>query len=191
MNMSTVRPHICGYHSWVPPALVILGAFFLLVGLGHPATAHAEECQPCTQAQQKAEFDQMMDLYRKAIQNARDNGYQCGSDPNYSDPGDGKHKVGNCIDWAQTSWTALVVRTWDCWHVVKIRARRKFSIRAYHHFVYIVPKCGGKKIYLDPWTSGRPDTYSEDVFPFKTGFFSLWIHYPLDRHNAGDRPKSP
>ena len=154
------------------------------------STAARGECVPCSEADQKAEFDRMMDLYRAEVKQARDNGYQCGSDPNYSDPGLGYHKVGNCADWAATSWRALVRTTWKCWRVVKIRARHKFWA-THHNFVYIVPKCGGKKIFFDPWMSGRPDTFSEDVFKFTDGFWGLWMQYPLAEHAPGDPPRDP
>lgn len=75
------------------------------------SNAAATACVPCSEAEQKAEFDRMMDLYRAEVKQARDNGYQCGNDPNYSDPGLGTHKVGNCADWAATSWRALVQTT--------------------------------------------------------------------------------
>jgi hypothetical protein len=39
----------------------------------------------------------------------------------------------------------------------------KFTIAPpiYHHFVSLTPKCGGKRIYLDPWSNGTPDAADE------------------------------
>ncbi|HEX5153136.1 MAG TPA: hypothetical protein VFW07_16915 [Parafilimonas sp.] len=61
------------------------------------------QCE-CTDSMERAELKQIYLCYRDAVNNARDNGYQCGGDTNYIDKGDGKHPVGNCADWAQVTW---------------------------------------------------------------------------------------
>lgn len=171
-----------------PTVLVLL--LFLI--LSWAPSALAQECQPCSKEEEKAEFDRMMDAYRKAVKETRDQGAQCGDDPHYSDPGGGKHKLGNCIDWGFVAWAALRVHTWKCWDVYLIRAKKKWAFPVwYHHFVYIVPKCGGGKIFLDPSKRNTPDTYTEDVFPWADGFWSRYIHYPLLKHPAGAAPADP
>ena len=163
--------------------------FILLVCLIPSGIMAEEKCEPCSPGQQNQELIQMYNLYRDAVNDARNTGYQCGSDPDYVDYGPLKTKPGNCADWARVSWGALVTRTWTCWKVVKVRARKQFRF-LHHNFVYIEPKCGGPRIYLDPWDSGRPDVYVGDAFPFGSGFLG-WIHYPVSTHNAGDSPRDP
>jgi len=144
----------------------------------------------CTAAQEAAEWKKMQQLYEDAVKNARDSGYQCFNDPNYVDKGDGKHPVGNCADWAQVSWAALRVYKWNCWKIVKIRARKKFTWWSYHHFVY-VESCSGTGYYLDPWKTGKADIWKKDDFPVTTGFFGRWIFRPLVTQNPGDPPGDP
>jgi hypothetical protein len=149
-------------------------------------------CQPCPDAQRQAEYDQMMRLYRDAIANCQGLGWQHGDDSGYYDPGGGAHTTpGICADWVEQSWGALATRTWQCWSVYKIRARKRVPLaRIYHHFLYLVPRCGGRKTFLDPWSHrAGPHVYSEDEFFAANGFFSWWTHQPLGRHRAGDPPK--
>ena len=155
------------------------------------STPTANSCVPCTPAEQNAELERMYRLYRDAVNNARQVGYQCGSDPNYTDYGPLHAKVGNCADWAQVSWGAVVVYTWKCWRVVRVRARHKWTIRSYHNFVYAEPRCGGDRVYFDPWQSGRPDVFVGDAFSAGDGFWGGWIHYPVAEHAPGDPPRDP
>ncbi|MEE9189259.1 MAG: hypothetical protein V3U16_00635 [Candidatus Neomarinimicrobiota bacterium] len=146
----------------------------------------------CTKEEEDAEFQRMLELYTNDVNNARapDGGnYQAGDDPGYSDPGLGLHKVGNCADWAQVSWSALVTRTWICWRVQKIRARQHWSLFSYHHFVRLEAKSSGRVIFLDPWKSGNPDWWEANDFPFPDG--NGWAHTPTLTHKAGDKPRDP
>lgn len=150
------------------------------------------DCEPCTPAQRQAEYDEIVARYRAAVEQARQGGYQCAADPDYDDPGDGNHaRPGNCADWAWTTWSALVTKQWACWDVMRIRARHKFAFWVYHQFVYIRPRCGGERIFLDPYTTGRPDRWREDAFPDRDGFWGGWIYYPVGRHPAGSPAITP
>lgn len=160
--------------------------------------AFADECQSCTKEEQTAEYKKIYETYRDAVNAARQAGFQCAKDSGYSDPGGGNHAAGNCADWQGVTWRALAGKQWRCWTIIKIEARQKFSqlnyliLRppVYHHFVSLTPKCGGKRIYLDPWATGVATAQDEDDFPFATGFFSWWTHYPQDRHLAGSKART-
>lgn len=89
------------------------------------------------------------------------------------------------------TWSALVTKQWACWDVMRIRARHKFAFWVYHQFVYIRPRCGGERIFLDPYTTGRPDRWREDAFPDRDGFWGGWIYYPVGRHLAGSPAITP
>ncbi len=129
----------------------------------------------------------MLQLYADAVANARASGYQAADDKGYSDPGLGFHKVGNCADWQQVSWGALVTRTWRCWRVEKIRARQHWTLLTFHHFVRLT-SCSGRVVYLDPWGSGKPDHWEEKDFPFNE---SAWGHTTTHTHEPGDKPRDP
>lgn len=167
-----------------------IGFAALLFILGN--TLIAEDCTPCDPAELHRELRAMYRAYRAAVNEAQANGYQCGSDPDYVDYGPLMTKLGNCADWTHVTWSALTVKkTWKCWRVRKIRARRRFWF-THHHFVYIEPRCGGTPIYFDPWTSGRPDVFiGDDLFDFSNGLFGAWIHYPLDVHQPGAPGRAP
>jgi len=167
----------------------------VLVLLGSNA-AIAEECEPCSRAAQLAEYNELFQTFRDAVNAARDKGFKCSRDPDYSDLGDGNHTLGNCADWQRVTWDALVKKQWNCWDVVKIRAKRKFSIAPpiYHHFVMVRPKCSQNSddyIYFDPWVRGIAVAAQEKYFRFSGGVFSWWIHYPQDFHRAGDTARLP
>jgi hypothetical protein len=148
-------------------------------------------CDTCIElGLMNVELRQIYALYDTAVANARATGYQFGDHPDYVDHGPIMAKVGNCADWAMVSWGALVGRTWHCWRIVKIRARKQFWFW-HHNFVCLEPRCGGgPRIYLDPWSSGRPDVFIGKAFPFGTGFFG-WIHYRLEFHQPGDTGRQP
>ena len=157
-------------------------------------TAPPSNCRICTQAAMQAELNQMLALYRAAVTNARrQGGFQCKSDKNYFDPGRSiLHRIfghgkkappGNCADWARVTWGALVTRTWNCWRVVKIRARRMF-FKDSHNFVYITPRCGGgKRIIFDPYLDAdKPNgknIWNENVEPFwlTDAWYEWWIFW--------------
>ena len=166
-------------HS-VTSIIFMLGALLVV-------PSQAQECEPCSKEEQLREYQEILSLYRNAVEAARMAGFQCYVDEDYYDPGDGAHAPGNCADWQANTWNALVTRQWNCWTIIRIRARRKFTFFPiiYHHFVSLTPKCGGTRIYLDPWTTGTPNAADEDNFEFANGFFSWWTHYPQDRHPAG------
>ena len=152
----------------------------------------AQECEDCSAAERQSEYDQIISRYKAAVEQARLGGYQCVADPDYNDPGDGSQtRPGNCADWAWTTWSAIVNMQWNCWDVIKIRARHKFAFWVYHNFVYIRPKCGGDRIFLDPYKAGRPDRWVEDAFPEQDGFWGGWIYYPVGRHPAGSPAIDP
>lgn len=148
----------------------------------------------CSKTQEDAEFQQMIALYTAAVNNARADGYQAGNDPGYSDPGvgllnpGGTHKAGNCADWQQVSWGALVPRTWKCWHIQKIRARQHWTLFGFHHFVRL-QACSGRVVFLDPWKTGNPDQWEAKDFPFADGVG--WAHTPTHTHQVGDAPRDP
>ncbi|MEO1860055.1 MAG: hypothetical protein ABGZ19_09180 [Verrucomicrobiales bacterium] len=143
----------------------------------------------CSQAEEDAEFQQMIGFYTDAVNNARQTGYQAGNDAGYSDPGFGMHRVGNCADWQQVSWSALVTRVWKCWKIQQIRARRDYSVFSYHHFVRLEGTCSGRVVYLDPWNTGNPDKWEAADFPFEDG--NGWVHTDTHTHGAGDNPRDP
>lgn len=145
----------------------------------------------CSKEEEQAELDFMISLFKDAVQNARSLGYQAGNDPGYSDPGLGFHKVGNCADWQQVSWSAIVTRTWKCWNVFKIRARKHWTVFTFHHFVRLESVCSIRKrnIYLDPWQSGNPDFWDSQNFPFADGVD--WGHTVTKTHSAGAAPRDP
>ncbi len=143
----------------------------------------------CTKEEEEAELQRMLDLYKDAVNNARATGYQAGNDPNYSDPGLGLHKVGNCADWQQVSWAALVPHTWKCWRVKQIRARQAWTLFGFHHFVKIEAVCSGRVLYLDPWKSGKPDFWGPATFPCPDG--NGWYHTETITHQAGAEPRDP
>ena len=154
-----------------------------------PTSGETEDECPCTQAEEDAEFQQMIGFYSTAVQNARGpGGYQAANDPNYSDPGLGFHRVGNCADWRQVSWAALVTRTWRCWKIEKIRARQHWTIFGFHHFVKL-ESCRGRVVYLDPWSTGNPDVAEAADFSFQDG--NGWAHTTTHTHEAGDAPRDP
>ncbi len=167
-------------------------AVALLITIGAIAfsvpPAAAVDCEQCSEAARKAEFERMFQLYRAAVQNARASGFKCARNPDYSDSGGGNHTPGNCADWQRVTWEALIQTQWNCWNVVKIEAARRFTIafRIYHHFVVLVPECGGERIYFDPWLHGVAISATEEFFEFSNGVFSWWTHYIEDRHRAGD-----
>ncbi len=148
----------------------------------------------CSKKEEDAEFQRIISLYSKAVNEARAYGYQAADDPGYSDPGvgllnpGGAHKVGNCADWAQVSWAALVTYTWRCWHIQKIRAYQHWTLFGFHHFVRL-QSCRGRVIYLDPWKTGKPDWWEQKDFPFPDG--AGWSHSPIRTHQAGDPPRDP
>ena len=142
----------------------------------------------CTKAEEDAELQSMLALYANDVANARANGYQAANDPGYSDPGLGFHSVGNCADWSQVSWSSLVTRTWKCWHVQKIRARRHWTLCTFHHFVRI-QSCSGRVIFLDPWSSGTAAWWEASAFPFAES--AGWSHSPTHTHQAGDSARDP
>ncbi|MCH7564922.1 MAG: hypothetical protein IH968_13985 [Gemmatimonadetes bacterium] len=158
-----------------------------------PALGAQEECEPCSREAQLAEYQQILELYRVAVAAARASGFQCYADEDYHDPGAGEHRAGNCADWQAVTWGALITRQWDCWTITRIRARKKFTLfpRIYHHFVSLTPKCGGTRIYFDPWVTGTAAAADEDNFTFANGFWSWWIHYPQDTHDAGTPGRTP
>jgi hypothetical protein len=131
----------------------------------------------------------MIGFYNDAVNNAPATGYQAGNDPGYSDPGLGFHRVGNCADWQQMSWAALVTRAWNCWKSEKIRARQHWSALTYHHFVRLEAICSGQVDYLDPWRTGDPDNWEAADFPFHDG--NGWAHTTTHTHEAGDSPRPP
>jgi hypothetical protein len=160
---------------------IFYSAFFLVLLSGGSALAQSI-CDSCKELDmERQELALVYKLYRDAVNTARSNGYQCGSDPNYMDYGPGMARVGNCADWAFVSWEPLAARTWRCWKIVKVRARKQFWFW-HHNFVYVEPRCGGgPRVYLDPWGTGRPDVFIGDQFPCSSGFLG-WIHYPLETH---------
>ncbi|HAB18045.1 MAG TPA: hypothetical protein PLX89_14845 [Verrucomicrobiota bacterium] len=135
----------------------------------------------CTPSEEEAEFQTMLQLYTAAVNNARADGYQAGNDPGYSDPGLGFHRVGNCADWQQVAWAALVTRTWRCWRVQKIRARQHWTLRTFHHFVKLEAVCSGRIIFLDAWASGKPEYWEAAAFPCLNG----WGHTVTHTHQPG------
>ena len=151
--------------------------------------------RPCTKDEEDAELQRMIALYTNDVNNARDQGYQAGNDPGYSDPGvglldpSGSHKVGNCADWAQVSWAAIVTRTWSCWRVQKIRARQHWTVFGFHHFVRLEATNSGRVVFLDPWKTGAPDWWEAEKFPFVDGVG--WAHTATLTHEAGDAPRDP
>lgn len=154
------------------------------------STVTAPSLRPCrcSPAEEEAEFQQMLSWYSNDVNNARAQGYQAGNDPGYSDPGLGFHRVGNCADWAQVSWAALVTRSWQCWHVQKIRARQHWTVFGFHHFVRL-QSCRGRVVFFDPWPTGKPDWWEAKDFPFADGVG--WAHTPVRTHQAGDNPRDP
>jgi len=166
-------------------------AALLLGAMDAYADTGTGECERCSAKIRKAELIEIMRLYREEVQLANDSGYLCGNHPDFIDLGDGNHTPGNCADWAQITWRALVVRKWECWKIVKVKARHKFWLWEWHNFIYITPKCGGEKIYLDPFKSGRPDMKVEEYFNWKNSFWGGWIYYPVKVHKPGDPPIDP
>jgi hypothetical protein len=168
--------------------------FALVIGtlaggvLVSPTPAFAADCEVCTAEARKAEYERMFQLFRAAVQSARASGFKCSSDPDYSDRGGGNHTAGNCADWQRAAWEALIQTQWNCWNVVKIRAAVRFTIapRYYHHFVVLVPECGGERIYFDAWVHGVAVASTEKYFKYANGLFSWWTHYIQDSHRAGD-----
>ncbi len=154
---------------------------------GSPVTAPPTTPSACTPAQEDAEMRQMLQYYALAVNNARATGYQAASDPGYSDPGIGFHKVGNCADWQMVSWGAIVTRTWKCWKIEKIRARKHWTALTFHHFVKIKALKSSRVFYLDPWQTGAPDHWPAATFPFSSG----WAHTTTHTHNAGDAGRDP
>ncbi|MAE08954.1 MAG: hypothetical protein CL661_09375 [Bacteroidetes bacterium] len=156
-----------------------------------------EECEPCSSEQAKKEFDKMKTLYINAVANAKSAGFLWGNHDDYDDSAwailRGTNTPGNCADWAGVVWRALASKTWNCWRIVKIRARRKFWFQ-HHNFVYIEPKCGGDRQFFDPWRDGLPTIYTEDNFKnTNRGFwgnapFSGWNFYPKGDHLPGSPP---
>jgi len=158
---------------------------------GDPSTADDIRCV-CTKDEEDAEFMLILEEYVKAVVNARaeeGGDYQAANDMFYFDWGFGLHKVGNCADWAQVSWAALVTRTWKCWRVQKIRAFLGGSLGTYHHFVQLRAVCSGRIVFLDPWRTGNPDWWEASEFPFPN--HRRWIHNPIRTHEAGDPPRDP
>lgn len=143
----------------------------------------------CTQAEEDAEFQQMIGFYTAAVTNARSLGYQAANDPGYSDPGLGFHKVGNCVDWQQVSWGSLVTRTWKCWKITQIRARQEWTLLTFHHFVKLEAVCSGNVVFLDPWQTGKAEQWPAARFPFPDG--KGWAHTETLNHNAGAAPRDP
>ena len=143
----------------------------------------------CSQAEEDAEFQQMITHYTAAVNNARSNGYQAANDPGYSDPGLGFHKVGNCADWQQVSWASLVTRTWKCWKIQQIRARQEWTLLTFHHFVRLEAVRSGRVVFLDPWRSGNADYWESTQFPFPDG--NGWAHTETLTHDAGAAPRDP
>jgi len=143
----------------------------------------------CTEAQEAAELQQMLALYSAEVTDRRAQGYQAGNDAGYSDPGLGFHAVGNCADWQQVSWSSLVTRTWNCWRIQKIRARRHWTPFTFHHFVRLTAVGSGRIVYLDPWKSGNPDQFENADFEFRDGHG--WAHTETHTHQPGDSPRDP
>lgn len=194
-----------------PPARKAAAAFrhllrvsmLLLALCVTPSVVYADECEACTEEAREAELQEMLRLYREAVSDARKPGpfrFQCKSDPDYHDPGfslwdriagdNEEPPAGNCADWARLSWGALVSRTWQCWDVIKIQARRKFWFD-FHNFVYLVPKCGGRRVFLDPYVSADDpngqNVWDENDGPFwiGNGFTGAWTFHPQAGHEAG------
>ncbi len=155
--------------------LVILSAF------SYSALSRADDSScDCTKEECQREFDEIKLLFNKAI---IEGNFQCGD--NYSDPGDGLNEPGNCIDVANAVWAKLRHKTWKCWRITKIRARKKWTL-TYHHFVCI-EDCDGNRWYLDAWKTGNTTPQKEKDFPFKSsGWFPFgWKHRPLNEHPPG------
>lgn len=145
------------------------------------------ECERCSDDEQRREYDRIIDLCRYQITACENTlGFKHYDSEGYYDYGI-FHSPGNCADWAAAIWNMLKSSTWNCWKIVKIRARKRWTL-SFHNFIYIEPKCGGEKIYLDPfWTSGK-FVYTEEEFK-KKGFYHGTVWATRGTHNPGDLPK--